>query len=84
MPLKDHRTKASTHGKNKTAGRIVVSYRNAAGKTFDALVVSQGTSSGLKLVLRSPAGAFTAGARVLDNVAVATGVKSLNAYTVRN
>jgi hypothetical protein len=84
VPLRDLRTKATTNkGKFKTAGRLVVSYRNAAGKTFDAVVVSEGTSSGLKLVLRSPAAAFTAGARVIDNVPVATGVKSLSAYTAR-
>ena len=83
MPLIDHRSKSSTHGKNKTAGRMRVSYRNAAGKTFDALVVSQGTASGLKLVIRNPASAFTPGVTVLDNVPLATTPKSLSSYTVR-
>lgn len=84
MPLQDLRTKATAqNGKMKTAGRMRVSYRDASGQTMDAVVVGPGTSSGLKLVLRVPASAFTAGNQILDNVPVATTVKSLSAYTAR-
>jgi hypothetical protein len=85
MPHKDDRTKAGTRaGKHVTAGRMRVSYRNAAGKTFDALVVGQGTSSGLKLVIRNAAAAFTPGATVIDNVPSATTLKTNSAYLARN
>jgi hypothetical protein len=84
MPIQNLRTKAlAQNGKMKTAGRMTVSYRNAAGKTFDALVVGGGTASGLKLVIRNPASATTPGSTVLDNVPVATTVKSLSSYTAR-
>lgn len=84
MPLQDLRTKAGTRaGKMNTAGRMRVMYRNAAGKTQDAVVVGQGSSSGLKLVIRVPANGITGGNQVLDNVPAATAVKTLSAYTAR-
>jgi hypothetical protein len=85
MPHKDDRTKAGTRaGKHLTAGRMNVTYRNSVGKSFQALVVGQGTSSGLKLVLRYQASAFTPGVTVLDNIPMATTPKTLSAYIARN
>jgi hypothetical protein len=86
MPLQDLRTKATAqNGKMKTAGRMRVMYRNAAGKTQDAVVVGPGTGSGLKIVIRVPAtvAAGASGNQVLDNVPAATTVKQLSAYTAR-
>lgn len=84
MPLQDLRTKATAqNGKMETAGRMNVIYRNAAGKSFAAVVTGPGTSSGLKLTLRNPAASTTPGATVLDNVPVATTPKSVSAYFAR-
>jgi hypothetical protein len=85
MPHKDDRVKATaSNGKHKTAGRMNVTYRNAVGESFQALVVGPGTSSGLKLMLRYQASANTPGPTTLDNVPAATTPKSLSAYISRN
>lgn len=78
MPNKDERAKALvTAGKHKTAGRIVVSYRNASGESQNADVVAAGTSSGLKLALRGEDG------RVIDNIPACATMKSTNCYISR-
>jgi hypothetical protein len=85
MPHVDQRTKAGLKaGKHMTAGRMNVTYRNSVGKSFQALVVGQGTSSGLKLVIRNSASANTPGNTIIDNVPMATTPKSLSAYISRN
>lgn len=85
MPHRDDRTKATASaGKHRTSGRLNVTYRNAAGKTFQAVVVGPGTGSGLLLKLRFPANAFTAGVTTLDNVPAATTPKTNSAYISRN
>jgi hypothetical protein len=79
MPLRDNRTKAGiSNGKHRTAGRLNVSYRDTSGSFMDALVVGQGTSSGLKISIRNGGTV-----RILDNVAKATTIKSTNAYHER-
>lgn len=78
MPLKDNRTSAGTRdGKFATSGRRDVVYRDTAGRSWDALVVDQGTASGLLLRITSDNG------RQVDNVAKATTMKSTNAYFSR-
>jgi hypothetical protein len=77
MPLLDHRTIATTlKGKLRTSGRRTVSYTDAAGVAQDALVLGQGTSSGLKLKL-------THTKQILDNVPKATAVGSVSCYRAR-
>lgn len=78
MPVKNNRTIAlSRLGKHATSGRRSVVYRDTVGRTWDAKVVSGGTASGLKLAITSDNG------RIVDNVAIATTVKSTNAYFSR-
>jgi hypothetical protein len=78
MPHQDGRAKAlANNGRNKTAGKMVVTYRDANGKMRDATVVSAGTSSGLKLALGAHQGL------IVDNVPKATTVKSTGAYFYR-
>jgi len=79
MPNKDDRVKAGLKaGKNPTAGRMRVSYRDAKGGSFDAVVLGQGSSSGLKLKILglNPS-------RTIDNVAAATTMKQTNVYFSR-
>jgi len=78
MPNKDERAKALiTGGKHKTAGRMVVTYRNASGETTNATVISAGGSSGLKLALTSEDD------RIIDNIAACATMKSTNCYISR-
>lgn len=68
------RKKTKTHG-----GLRTVVYRNTAGKTFLARVVSAGTGSSLNLYIIDRRRDNVAG-RSLSNVALATTMKSTNAY----
>lgn len=77
MGIKDLRTPVTTKPKNQTAGRRVVVYMDAKGKTYDAIVLGAGTSSGLKLKLAHPH------ATILDNVAKATNEGSVSCYRAR-
>jgi hypothetical protein len=82
MPLYDTRTIDTTRkGKLPTAGRRMVSYRDALGRTRDAVVLSQGTGSGLKLRLANQG---AAGGRIIDNVPKAATKVSTGAYFARN
>lgn len=83
MPTRDERTRATTRaGKNQTAGRQNVSYRDVNGKSQDASVLGPGTGSGLKLRLASRNGNGTA--EIVDNVAAATSAKQTNVYFSRD
>lgn len=78
MPNKDERAKAViTGGKHKTAGRMVVTYRDTSGSTQNATVVAAGGASGLKLALTSEDN------RVIDNIAACATMKSTNCYISR-
>lgn len=78
MPNKDERAKAVvTGGKHKTAGRMVVTYRDANGYTQNATVAAAGGASGLKLALTSEDG------RIIDNIAACATMKSTNCYISR-
>lgn len=78
MPHKDVRTESTSgKGKYKTSGRRVVAYRNAKGFTQQATVLSEGTSSGLKIAVGSEMG------RVVDNVPLATARTQTNVYIAR-
>ena len=79
MPLKDVRTKATTlKGKHKTSGHMRVVYVDAKGRTREAKVLSQGTSSGLKLQIMSGVKRS-----IIDNVLKATAANSKWAYITR-
>lgn len=55
----------------------IVMYRDAQGTTHEARVVSAGTGSGLKLKIDT---GYKAAQRVIDNVPLATGPKSVSSY----
>ena len=77
MPVLDHRAKALVQkGKNKTAGRQTVTYIDAKGRSRDALVLSAGTASGLKLAVGSTNA-------VIDNVPKGTSASSTGCYFAR-
>jgi hypothetical protein len=77
MPHEDKRT-ISTADKGKTgAGLRTVTYRDAKGMKKDAVVLGQGTASGLKLRLTSDQN------RVVDNVALMTVRTQTNVYIAR-
>lgn len=58
-------------------GKRTVRYRNANGESYDAVVVSNGTNSGKKLMVPS----FRGGAiRYIDDVPLATSMKGTNCY----
>lgn len=76
MPTKDLRTAATTKPQSAAGSRTVV-YRDTKGRSFDAVVVGAGSSSGLKIKLTSDNG------RIIDNVAKATGLKQTNVYHAR-
>ena len=79
MAIKDARTKATaTKGKFKSAGRMRVVYVDAKGRTREAKVLSQGTTSGLKLQLMSGVKRT-----IIDNVPMATAANSTQAYITR-
>lgn len=72
MPKQDLRAKAIAQGSQfRTSGALVVAYRDAKGRFFNARVLGAGTSSGLKLKY---------GNTIVDNVPVMTTVKSVGAY----
>ncbi len=60
---------------SRGSGRRTVIYRDAAGRTWSALVVAKGSSSGLKLKIES-----AGNVRVIDNVALATTFAQTNRY----
>lgn len=76
MPFKDIRTPVATKPKMRTAGKRVVSYVDSKGRSTNCVVLGAGTSSGLKLL--DPHKNL-----VRDNVAVATGMGSVNCYRAR-
>lgn len=73
MGQKDKRSQVLASGAKDAAGRMNVRYRAANGHSFDATVVSAGSSSGLKLRLGS-------NSRILDNIAAATSMHDVNVY----
>lgn len=74
MPNRDLRAKAGIRaGKHMTAGRMLVRYRDSLGHSYDATVVGQGTTSGLKLKIGR-------NNLIVDNVPVAANMRSVNAY----
>ena len=80
MPVVDRRAAATTHkGKFRTAGKERVVYRNARGQTRDAIVLGEGTASGLRIQIVE--GTLTR--RIIDNVPAATGLKQTNVYFAR-
>lgn len=60
-----------------TSGRMTVSYRDVKGRSRDAVVRDAGSSSGLKLQLVDTG-------QIIDNVALATGLKQTNVYHYRS
>lgn len=76
MPIKDLRAATAAKPKNSTAGRRVVSYVDAKGRSRNATVLGIGTSSGLKLQL------IETGV-IKDNVAAAASMGSVNCYRAR-
>lgn len=83
MPVRDERVRAGVRtGKHPTAGRLTVSYRDINGKSKDALVLSQGSVSGLKLRIGSRMG--DGQQEIVDNVAAATTAKQTNVYFSRD
>lgn len=78
MPNKDVRTIAgSKKGKHSTAGRRRVVYRDTKGQSKEALVVDQGSVSGLKLKMTSNNNA------VIDNVPACTSVNGTACYDAK-
>ena len=78
MPMKDRRAKATVgKGKHRSSGKMRVTYIDAKGRTREALVLGAGTTSGLKLQITSGK------RRIIDNVAKATAMNSVNAYVDR-
>lgn len=63
---------------SRGSGRREVAYRDARGKTFSAVVIAPGSSSGLMLEIH----AFRRGGQshIIDNVPLATTMKSTGAY----
>jgi hypothetical protein len=61
---------------------MTVKYRDAQGKSHNAIVLGQGTASGLKLRLPhvTTGGALGGSSQIIDNVPAATGQKDTNAY----
>lgn len=83
MPSRDERTRAGVRaGKNPTAGRMTVSYRDVSGKSKNALVLGPGGVSGLKLRIGSRMG--DGQSEIVDNVAAATALKQTNVYFSRD
>lgn len=79
MPSKDERTKASLRGgKLATSGRMNVTFIDGSRNTQRALVLGQGTTSGLKL--RVGVGLAR---RIVDNVPKKTAHNSTNCYVSR-
>jgi hypothetical protein len=77
MPSKDERAAAALRdSQHPTAGRKNVIYVDARRRTRNALVLSQGTTSGLKL--RIPTLDVT-----IDNVPLQTAATSTNCYRSR-
>ena len=77
MPLLDQRGKATARkGKMQTAGRMTVVYVDAKGRSRDALVLSEGTASGLKLAVGSTN-------QVIDNVPKGASAASTSCYFSR-
>ena len=62
----------------RDVGYITVTYRNVAGKTRSARVVSAGSTSGLKLLVGSGPSRL-----IVDNVPLATGERQTNVYLNR-
>lgn len=59
--------------------RMVV-YRDAYGSTWDAKLLGTGTSSGVKLLLVSGLVGTSRSGMIIDNVPLATSMKSTGAY----
>ena len=77
MPIKNDRVAAGLRGAQyATGGLRTVVYINSKRESFNAIVLGQGTTSGLKL--RVPSLHTT-----IDNVAVATTRTSVNCYISR-
>jgi hypothetical protein len=63
------------------SGHREVAYRTATGKTFSAIIIGPGSSSGVRLEIHDlRRGGQT---HILDNVPAATTMKSVNAYFSR-
>lgn len=75
MPCKDERS-AATATKLKTAGKKNVHYIDSKGRSRNAIIVGQGTSSGLKI--RVPSLRLT-----IDNVPAASAPGSVSCYFSR-
>ena len=75
----DDKDRPSAVGKKlpRGSGRQTVNYRDANGKRQDAVVISKGSVSGLKLFVKSRN-------LVVDNVAARTTVKGTGYYDVRS
>jgi hypothetical protein len=83
MGIKDDRAVSVDKGKTN-AGWRQVRYRDAKGYSHNARVLGQGSASGLKLHIDGGSGpAGTVGSRVVDNVPMATTMKSINCYFSR-
>ena len=79
MAIKDVRTKATAlKGKHKTSGHMRVVYVDIKGRTREAKVLSQGTTSGLKLQLM-----LGIKRTIIDNVPKAAAANSTQAYITR-
>jgi len=89
MVLKDVRARTITD-KGKDQGRRNVRYRGLDGHSVQAVVLAQGSVSGLKLLVPggvgmtslspAPGGTQQVGHRIVDNVPLATGMKQTNVY----
>jgi hypothetical protein len=80
MPNRDREAHATLRqGRMATSGNERVVYRNARGQTREALVLSEGTNSGLKLQIIE--GSRTR--RIVDDVEMATSEKQTGVYFSR-